>query len=163
MIDAQSPKTQTEQLLDALRERLQQAFSKELSVELFPENPAQYRLNHPRGAILLAYGKSTFSDGESTDAMFQARSIVLRLTLVFRQLNGKDGVVRYLDRIRTCLTGWYAPHCDQACRPLSEQFIGHTSGVWQYAQDFGARATQLQAMQPEVGAPLQSFEFEEFA
>lgn len=155
-------KTPTEQLLDALRERLLLVFSKELSVELFPENPAQFRLNHPRGAILLAYGKSTFSGSESTDAIFQARSIVLRLTLVFRQLNGKDGVISYLDRIRTCLTGWYAPHCDQACRPLSEQFIGHTSGVWQYAQDFSARATQLQVMAPEIGAPLQSLEFEEY-
>lgn len=28
----------------------------------------KYRLNHPRGAVLLGYGKSTFGVSESTDA-----------------------------------------------------------------------------------------------
>lgn len=156
------PKTQTEQLMEAMLERLQSTFGKELMVELFPENPLQYRLNHPRGAVLLAYGKSTFGGSESTDSMFQARNLVIRLTLIFRQLNGKDGVVSYLDRIRTCLTGWYAPHCDQACRPVSEQFIGHMNGVWQYAQDFATRATQLQIMVPEGGPLLNQARFEEY-
>ncbi|QAY92552.1 Gp37 family protein [Pseudomonas sp. ACM7] len=155
------PKTQTEQLLEAMRARLQEYFGKELMVELFPENPAGYRLNHPRGAILLAYGKSTFGGSEAGDAMFQARNIVVRLTLVFRQLNGKDGVISYLDQIRTCLTGWYAPHCDQACRPVAEQFIGQITGLWQYGQDFALRATQLQIMDPEGGPLLKQAHFEE--
>ncbi|WP_372437365.1 Gp37 family protein [Pseudomonas chlororaphis subsp. aureofaciens] len=154
-------KTQTEQLMEAMLERLRGAFSEELMVELFPESPLQYRLNHPRGAILLAYGRSTFAGSESTDAVFQARSMTLRLTLVFRQLNGKDGVVSYLDRIRTCLTGWLAPHCDQACRPVFEHFIGHMNGVWQYAQDFATRSTQLQLMAPETGPLLTEPRFEE--
>ncbi|AJO78758.1 Gp37 family protein [Pseudomonas sp. MRSN 12121] len=155
------PKTQTEQLLEAMRDRLQEAFGKMVMVELFPENPSGYRLNHTQGAILLAYGKSTFGGSEAGDSMFQARNIVIRLTLVFRQLNGKDGVVSYLDHIRGCLTGWFAPHCDQACRPVSEMFIGHQSGVWQYAQDFAVRATQLQIMGPESGPLLTQVRFEE--
>jgi hypothetical protein len=155
------PKTQTEQLLDAMRTRLQVHFGKELMVELFPENPAGYRLNHPRGAILVAYGKSTFGGSEALDSMFQARNIVVRLTLVFRQLNGKDGVISYLDQIRACLTGWYAPHCDQACRPVAEQFIGQITGLWQYGQDFALRATQLQVMVPNDGPLLKHARFEE--
>jgi len=155
------PKTQTEQLMTALQDRLKGAFSEELMVELFPENPVQYRLNHPRGSILLAYGKSSFGGSESTDAVFQARNMTLRLTLIFRQLNGKDGVIGYLDRIRACLTGWYPPHCDQACRPISEQFIGHMNGVWQYAQDFATRSTQLQIVAPESGPLLTVSQFEE--
>ncbi|WP_248915860.1 Gp37 family protein [Pseudomonas moorei] len=155
-------KTPTEQLLDAMLTRLKDTFGKELMAELFPENPAQYRLNHPRGAVLLAYGKSTFGGSEATDAMFQQRHLVIRLTLVFRQLHGKDGVISYLDRIRSCLTGWYAPHCDAACRPLNEQFIGQMNGVWQYAQDYATRATQLQAMVPEGGPLLTEARFEEY-
>ncbi|UVM52209.1 MULTISPECIES: Gp37 family protein [unclassified Pseudomonas] len=155
------PKTQTEQLLEATCARLQEHFSKELMVELFPENPAGYRLNHPRGSILLAYGKSTFGGSEAGDSMFQARNIVIRLTLVFRQLNGKDGVISYLDQIRACLTGWFAPHCDQACRPVAEQFIGQMTGLWQYGQDFALRATQIQAPLPS-GPPLPpNLQFEE--
>jgi len=155
------PKTQTEQLLDAIRDRLQERFGSGLMTELFPENPAGYRLNHPRGAILLAYGRSTFGGSEAGDSVFQARNIVIRLTLVFRQLNGKDGVISYLDQIRDCLTGWFAPHCDQACRPLAEQFIGQTAGLWQYGQDYAVRATQLQATAPEGGAPLSHIRFED--
>jgi hypothetical protein len=154
-------KTQTEQLMEAMRDRLQEAFGKDLAIELFPENPSVYRLNHARGAILLAYGKSVFGGSEANDSMFQARNIVIRLTLVFRQLNGKDGVISYLDQIRTCLTGWFAPHCDQACRPVAEQFIGHMQGLWQYGQDFALRATQLQVMGPESGPPLKQVRFEE--
>ncbi|WP_339521628.1 Gp37 family protein [Pseudomonas sp. EL_65y_Pfl2_R96] len=154
-------KTQTEHLLDAMLAKLQHDVGHELMVELFPENPLQYRLNHARGAVLLAYGKSTFASSESTDATFQARNVVLRLTLIFRQLNGTTGVVSYLDRIRACLTGWYPPNADQACRPLSEQFIGHMNGVWQYAQDFATRTTQLQAMPPEHGPLLKHAAFQE--
>jgi len=154
--------TQTEALLGAMLNRLQEQFNDELAVELFPENPMQYRLNHPCGAILLAYGRSTFGGSEATDAVFQTRNIVIRLTLVFRELNGKDGVVSYLDRIRSCLTGWSAPHCDKACSPVSEQFIGHRDGVWQYGQDFSMRLTQLQSMVPDQGAPLSILTFEEY-
>jgi hypothetical protein len=155
------PNTQTEQLLDAMRARLQAEFGQQLMVELFPENPQQYRLNHPTGAVLLAYGKSTFSGSHSTDATVQSRYVLLRLTLVFRQLNGTDGVVSYLDRLRACLTGWFPPHGDQACRPVSEQFIGHLNGVWQYAQDFSIRTTQLQSLPPEDGPRLKHAHFQE--
>lgn len=153
--------TQTEALLEGIVGRLKAAFGAELGVELFPENPAQFRLNHPRGAVLVAYGRSTFGDSEATDAMFQQRNLVIRLTLVFRQLNGKDGVVSYLDRIRGCLTGWYAPHCDSACRPVSELFLGHLQGVWQYGLDIATRATQLQNMAPDSGPLLSQTRFEE--
>lgn len=155
------PNTQTEQLLNAMLAKLQHDVGHELMVELFPENPLQYRLNHPRGAVLLAYGKSTFSNSESTDAIVQARNVVLRLTLIFRQLNGTAGVISYLDRLRTGLTGWTPPNADQACRPLSEQFIGHQNGVWQYAQDFATRTTQLQCMPPEHGPRLKHATFQE--
>lgn len=155
-------KTQTEQLLDAMLAKLQHDVGHELMVELFPENPLQYRLNHPRGAVLLAYGKSTFGHSESTDAIVQSRNVVLRLTLIFRQLNGTTGVVRYLDRLRTCLTGWYPPNADQACRPIAEQFIGHQNGVWQYAQDFATRTTQMQFMPPDHGPQLKHTAFQEY-
>lgn len=145
--------TQTEYLMAAVVERLASEFGKELLAELFPEKPSQYRLNHPRGAVLVAFGKSTFDDSESLDSMFQERKITLRLTLVFRQLNGKDGAISYLDRIRARLTGWKAPNCVSACRPVAESFIGEVQGLWQYGLDISTTATQLQTMEPEVDRP----------
>ena len=160
-------KTQTEQLLDAFVARLKAGFSQALAVELFPESPSQYRLNHSRGAVLVAYGKSTFGGEEATDAIFQERRLVFRLTLVFRQLNGKDGAIAHLDHVRACLTGWRPPHCDQACRPAGEQFIGQVQGLWQYGIDIATRATQVQDpgqdawRYPDLGGPLTLITLEE--
>ncbi|TWC74404.1 Gp37 protein [Pseudomonas sp. SJZ103] len=154
-------KTQTEQLLDAFVARLKKDFDRELAIELFPENPAQYRLNHACGAILVAYGKSTFAASESTDAVFQARSMSFQLTLVFRQLHGTSGAISYLDRIRECLTGWKPPHCDMTCRPTAENFIGQVQGLWQYGLSIATRAVQLQSMGLEDGPPLRKIRFEE--
>ncbi|OLS63746.1 Gp37 family protein [Pseudomonas putida] len=155
-----APKTQTTVLQDALLARLQEHFTRELSVELFPEAPGQYRLNHSCGAILVAYGRSKFNNTEATDAAFQERQLIFRLTLVFRQLNGKDGVTSYLDRIREVLTGWYPPHCDRACQPLMEQFLGHAQGVWQYALDITTGATQIQVVAPRSDPLLTRADFE---
>lgn len=145
---------QTALILDAFVERLKAAFGQQLVVELFPENPKNYRLNHPRGAILVAFGSSKFGNPEALDSVFQERNLIIPLTLVFRQLNGRDGAVAYLDDIRDCLTGWYPPHCDNACRPVEETFIGQVNGLWQYGQRFATRATQLQQMAPgDFGVP----------
>lgn len=155
-------KTQTEQLLDAFVTRLKTDFDRELAIELFPENPAQYRLNHTIGAILLAYGKSTFGASESTDVVFQARNMSFQLTLVFRQLHGTSGAISYLDRIRECLTGWKPPHCDMTCRPTAENFIGQVQGLWQYGVSIATRSVQLQTMGLEDGPPLKEVRFEEY-
>ncbi|AVH35416.1 hypothetical protein AL532_03365 [Pseudomonas monteilii] len=136
--------TQTTAILDAFVAQLKNTFGQKLAVELFPEAPSGYRLNHPRGAILVAFGNSKFGEPEALDAVFQQRNMTIPLTLVFRQLNGRDGVISYLDAIRDCLTGWYPPHCDNACRPVDEVFIGQVAGLWQYTQRFATRATQLQ-------------------
>ncbi|MFJ4141422.1 Gp37 family protein [Pseudomonas sp. NPDC089734] len=153
--------TQTEQLIASIVDRLATGFGKELMVELFPESPGVYRMNHPRGAVLVAFGKSTFDESEAFDSMFQARKITFRLTLVFRQLNGKDGAISYLDRIRARLTGWKAPHCDIACRAVAEAFIGQSQGLWQYSLDISTRSTQIQTMEPESGYYAKSFSSEE--
>lgn len=153
-------KTQTEQLLDAFVTRLKKDFDRELAIELFPENPAQYRLNHACGAILVAYGKSTFGTSESTDAVFQARNMSFQLTLVFRQLHGTSGAISSLDRIRECLTGWKPPHCDMTCRPTAENFIGQVQGLWQYGLSIATRAVQLQIMGLEDGPLLTEVPFE---
>lgn len=154
-------KTQTEQLLEAFIERLKVAFGTQLAVELFPEDPSKYRLNHSRGAVLVAYGRSRFGSSEATDAVFQARDLVFRLTLVFRQLNGANGAVAHLDHVRDCLTGWWPPHCAQPCRPVAEQFIGQVQGLWQYGLDMAIQATQLQQMVPDRGPLLTQVRYEE--
>lgn len=152
---------QTEQILEALVARLKAELGDALQVELFPERPADYLLEHEHGAVLVAYSLSTFSLSQAGDALWQARNLTLNLTLVCRQFNGQDGAIGYLDRLRDCLAGWWPPHCDQPCRPLSERFIGQLQGVWQYSLEFAARATQLQAMAPAQGPLLTQTRYED--
>ena len=73
-------------VLARLREKLPQ-----LQVEYFPEKPAEYRLNHPVGALLLSYAGSRFDRPDDTGAVIQSQTIQLCVTVVFRQLNGKKG------------------------------------------------------------------------
>lgn len=153
----------TEDILGAFVTRLETQFGKQLAVELFPEKPQGYRLNHAVGAILIAYGRSRFGEPQATDAVLQERNLVIPLTLVFRQLHGKGGVIPYLDAIRLCLTGWVPPHCDNACRPIDERWLGQVNGVWQYAQEFAIRTTQLQDMVQEDGPLLTHLRYEDIS
>jgi hypothetical protein len=152
---------QTPAILDAVIERLKTRFGKELAVELFPENPKTYRLNHPVGAILVAFAGSRFNNSEAVDAVFQNRDLALPLTLVFRQLNGPAGVVGWLDRIREALTGFTPPHCCIALAPQEESFIGQVGGLWQYAQKYQTRAVAVQVEGPEDGPLFSKPDFED--
>lgn len=153
--------SQTVTLMEALLARLRSAFAQELAVELFPEQPGAYRLNHPRGALLLAYGRSRFASSAAVDTVFQERDLVFRLTLVFRQLNGRDGAIGYLDRVREHLAGWTPPHCCLSCAPQAEQFIGQVQGLWQYGLDIATRATQVQQVDPFGGPVVTEIDYEE--
>ncbi|EKY7025774.1 hypothetical protein QFI32_005337, partial [Escherichia coli] len=46
-------------VLDAVLARLREKLP-QLQVEYFPEKPAEYRLNHPAGALLVSYAGSRF-------------------------------------------------------------------------------------------------------
>ncbi len=77
-------------VLDAVLARLREKLP-QLQVEYFPEKPAEYRLNHPVGALLLSYAGSRFDRPDDTGAVIQSQTIQLCVTVVFRQLNGKKG------------------------------------------------------------------------
>lgn len=134
----------TQAIMDSVLDKLRAEYSHQLEIDYFPEDPQNYRLNHPVGALLLGFSRGQFGSDLSTDAVFVEREITLPLTLVFRQLKGPDGVIHYLDLIRTTLTGYQPPHTDRPLRPVAEQFIGQTQGIWQYAQDWTTRTMQVQ-------------------
>ncbi len=59
-------------VLDAVLARLREKLP-QLQVEYFPEKPAEYRLNHPVGALLLSYAGSRFDRPDDTGAVIQSR------------------------------------------------------------------------------------------
>ena len=97
-------------VLDAVLARLREKLP-QLQVEYFPEKPAEYRLNHPVGALLLSYAGSRFDRPDDTGAVIQSQTIQLCVTVVFRQLNGKKGAINVLDAVRRILGGHTPPGC----------------------------------------------------
>ena len=115
----------------------------ELAVELFPDQPANYRLNHPTGALLLAYPGSTLDSPMLMGRVEQARTIRIGITLVLRQLWGPDGAPAMLDRLRTALVGWRP---SSECEPLyaiSDRFLHQDAGLWWYAAEFACVTRQI--------------------
>ena len=71
-------------VIDAVVARLKEKLPT-LAVEYFPEKPAEYRLNHPKGALLVSYAGSRFDKPNDTSAVIQAQTVQLCVTVVFRQ------------------------------------------------------------------------------
>lgn len=124
----------TQDFIDTAQARLITAFP-ELIVELFPARPEDYRLNHPVGALLLAYPGSTFSEALlRADGVAQERTIGLSVSLVTRHLWGLDGAVALMDRLRAALHGWRPTDC----RPIiiiRDRLLSENAGLWWHVMD----------------------------
>jgi len=147
--------TVTEEILASIIERLQAEYGQQLDVAWYPQDPDNYHLAHPVGAVLVGYARSQFGGESATDATWVERQLTLPLTLVFCQLHGADGVIGWLDRLRETLTGFTPAHCDAPLRPVSEYAIGQSPGIWQYGQEWTTRTVQVQEFEPKFGALLQ--------
>lgn len=149
----------TLQMLEAVVERLR-AKLPALAVEYFPERPADYRLNHPKGALLVSYVGSQFGDSVDTSIIAQPRTVKPSVTVVLRQLSGRGGAVDVLDLVRTALLGYRLPDC-RKMRVVSEKFLGESAGLWQYAVDFSAETMQVEDAEADAGPLLTKVDYEE--
>jgi len=147
--------TITEAIMQSVVERLQSAHGKDLDVQFYPQDPLGFHLAHPVGAVLVGYSASQFGAEQSGSATWVERELTLPLTLVFCQLNGPDGVIGWLDRLRERLTGFTPAHCDAPLRPTAEHVIGETTGIWLYGQTWATRTVQVQTLEAQTGALLQ--------
>ncbi len=132
-----------------------------LAAEHFPAQPAEYRLNHPKGALLVSYAGSRFDKPNDTSAVIQAQTIQLCVTVVFRQLNGKQGAVDVLDVVRRILGGYTPPNCRRRIWLTREVFIGEVKGLWQYALDFATESVFIEDSDLPSGPLLTEVNYEE--
>lgn len=121
----------------AIIDRLKDQVS-ELLVIGFPESPAGYILTHPKGAVLVSYQGSSFSEPKS-NFVSQIRRIEFDITLVVRNLRNHDGAYGYMDIIRTALTGYRVLDVARLY-PTREGFLSEQSGMWQYGMSFAMNA-----------------------
>ena len=115
-------------IIDAVVARLKAAFP-DLAVEYFPDKPAEYRLNHPKGALLVSYLGAKYDEPIDTSAIVQPAVVKFAITATLRQLNGKDGAVAVLTRLRSTLIGYKPPNCRRKVWAVGEQFLGESAGI----------------------------------
>ncbi|MDF0606632.1 Gp37 family protein [Neisseriaceae bacterium TC5R-5] len=149
----------TLQIIDATVARLK-AKLPQLAVEYFPDRPADYRLNHPKGALLVSYPGSQFARTVDTFYAAQPRTIRLAVTVLLRQLNGKGGAVDISDEVRRALVGWRPPDC-QKVMAASDQFLGESAGIWQYAIDLTTETMLIEEADIAADTPLTDVTYEE--
>lgn len=149
----------TLQIIDAVLARLKVKLP-QLAIEYFPDRPAEYRVNHAVGALLISYPGSQFGDTVDVTYIAQPRTVKLSVTVLLRQLNGRGGAVDVVDDVRRALVGWRPPDCRKV-RAVSETFLGETAGIWQYTVDLAAEAMLVE--DAEIGAeiPLTQVTYEE--
>lgn len=137
-------------LEQAVIERLQDRF-RELEVEHFPDDPDEFRLNGPVGALLVRYHGGKYSPSMDTDAIVQERAMAFEVQLVFRGLKGDDGAMVYLEAVRRALAGFQPPAFEKIV-PAGEEFVSQAGGLWRYAIDF-----RTSTMAIEEDAPAEVF------
>ncbi|WP_432719847.1 Gp37 family protein [Jeongeupia wiesaeckerbachi] len=149
----------TLQILESVVVRLQ-ARLPQLAVEYFPERPAEYRVNHAVGALLVSYPGSNFAETVDVGCIAQPRTLKLSITVMLRQLNGRGGAVDVLDVVRAALIGFRPPDCRKT-KAVSEKFLGQVGGIWQYAVDFSTEAMQVEDVEPDNLPVLTTVTYEE--
>jgi hypothetical protein len=142
----------TLEIITAIGDRLRKQ-QPGLAIEFFPEKPSEYRLNHPRGALLVSYAGSRFGEVSDTGFVAQRREVRVTITVVMRQLNGKGGAVDAVDAVRATLFCWRPPDC-QRLQLVDERFLGEAAGLWQYAVDFACEALIVKVYEGEDDLPF---------
>lgn len=131
-----------------------------LHVQAYPEQPAAYTLKHPRGAVLVGYGRSAFGDSEASGLIVQARQMEFDITVVSRDLRSHGGAYGYLDAARIALTGW-RPEGAGKVVPVRDRFLGVHGGIWRYVLTVSLAAMTMETAEPEQSALLQQIAFAE--
>ncbi|MGE1004211.1 Gp37 family protein (plasmid) [Ralstonia syzygii subsp. celebesensis] len=149
----------TLQIIDAVVQRLKTKLPL-LAIEYFPDKPAEYRLNHPRGALLVSYLGSQFDKTADVTYIAQPRTVKLSITVILRQLNGRGGAVDVADDVRRALIGWRPPDCRKVWA-VSDKFLGETAGLWQYAVDLATQAMLVEDADVDTEIPLTQVTYEE--
>lgn len=135
---------------------IQQHLSENLpdwAIELMPDDPSDYHLAHPNGAVLISYAGSKFDSPRPTQAITQSRHIHVVCTVICRNLHHDEGAINVLDELRLLLVGFRPPHCNP-CYLIDEQFDGVANNIWQYQLALCCESVQVQRCEPTVKPAL---------
>jgi hypothetical protein len=113
------------------------------AIEPFPDKLEQYKLNHQRGAFLVAYRGADYDETEDTGATVQVRRPQVDIAVQSRALNGAGGSYAMLEMARAALVGHQIPGFTQLAA-VRERFIGRNENVWTYQMTFSTTTLAVQ-------------------
>ncbi|MDD7568295.1 MAG: Gp37 family protein [[Actinobacillus] rossii] len=117
-------------ILESVKEHLLQQLDR-FSVELFPDDIANYYVKDDLGVVLVQYAGSKFETLDSVDIVQQRRAVHIALTVIARSQHDDSGALDILDKVRLAIVGFKPTNCT-ACHLVSEEFAGEEDGLWQY-------------------------------
>ncbi len=112
-----------------------QASITDLKIEGFPDKPEDYKLLHPKGAILVHFQGGSYGVPEENVLLQQTVSLDFGLTLLIKGLRDKNGAYSYIDNIISALTGFTPTGCNKMYLTKVD-FLAEENGLWQYAFSF---------------------------
>ena len=139
----------TKAILQAMAERLK-AEVPGVAVELYPENPGAWRLNHPKAALLVDYRGAKYGESVDTGIVAQARELSVGISVVARTLHDAYGALAITDAVRLALLGYRLPDCRKA-RLESERFVAQEAGNWIYELVFSAESLAVEDAEGDTG------------
>lgn len=137
---------------DAIIERLKSKIT-DLEITGFPEKPAEYKLMHRKGALLVVFAGATYSEPKSADIIYQERKLEFDINIVMRHLRTHEGAYAYLDVVRVALTGFKISGTGKFY-PVREQFLSEEVGIWQYRITFACSMPAVEASEDEQAVLL---------
>lgn len=130
--------------LQDIKQKLEQHVCDDLAVEYYPDQPRNYHLKHPKGALLLSYAKSNYSDTDETALIVSDREMIFTITIVSRSLHVRHGIVPQVDFVIAMLSGFKPKHCTKPLRPVDDRFEDEHNGLWFHAVDMKTQGVHMQ-------------------
>jgi hypothetical protein len=113
-----------------------------LEIAAFPDKPGDYRLRHPRGALLVHYA------GSEADKARRPR-IAVRSVARF-----EGDALFFLEAARIIINGWQIPGCTRF-EYAGDEFIEEKQGIWEYDIVFTTATPAQPVAEGEVKKKLQ--------
>lgn len=114
-----------------------------VAVESWPDNPANYQLLHPTGALLIRYLGSSYLTPEpnSQQKVVHDRASLWEISIMqlsLKETKGHQGIYTLIESVRASLTGYTITSLDDASvmHPTSDSFTREVGGTWLYKSIF---------------------------
>lgn len=104
---------------------------KDIKIDAFPDDPDNYVKTNKKGAILVQYVGSGYTEPDFPDNIIQFRNPEVMIAVSRRSRRGHQGVYEYLERVRKILTGYQISGCEKMY-PRRDRFLSKDGEMWTY-------------------------------